>query len=132
MMKAIVQDAYGSPDVLELRDVDKPVVKDDDVLVRVRAASVNPADWHYMRGVPYIMRPQSGLRRPKRTVLGNDIAGEVEAAGKNVTRLRPGDEVFAEVEGGGFAEYTCVPKDLLEQKPANLTFDKRPLYLWPR
>ena len=88
------------------------------------AASVNPADWHFMRGMPYIMRPQSGLRSPKRSVLGNDLAGEVEAVGKNVTQLRPGDEVFADVEEGGFAEYTSASEDLLEPKPANLTFEQ--------
>ena len=93
-MKAIVQDKYGSPDVLELQDIDKPVVKDDEVLVRVRAASANPADWHFMRGLPYIMRPQAGLGKPKNSVLGRDIAGQVEAVGKDVTGFRPGDEVF--------------------------------------
>ena len=123
-MKAIVQDRYGSPTVLELREIDKPVVKDDEVLVRVRAASANPADWHFMRGLPYIMRPQSGLGKPKNSVLGRDISGQVEAVGKDVTRFRPGDEVFANVETGGFAEYTCVSEGLLVPKPANLTFEQ--------
>jgi NADPH:quinone reductase-like Zn-dependent oxidoreductase len=123
-MKAIVQAKYGSPDVLELQDIAKPVVKDDEVLVRVRAASANPADWHFMRGLPYIMRPQSGLGKPKNSVLGRDIAGQVEAVGKEVTRFRPGDEVFANVETGGFAEYTCVSEGFLEPKPANLTFEQ--------
>ena len=123
-MKAIVQDEYGSPDVLELREIDKPVAKDDEVLVRVRAASANPADWHFMRGVPYVMRPQAGLRKPKNTVLGRDVAGQVEAVGRDVTRFRPGDEVFAEVEFGGFAEYACASEDLLELKPSNLTFEQ--------
>jgi len=123
-MKAIVQDKYGSPDVLELQEIDKPVVKDDEVLVRVRAASANPADWHFMRGLPYVMRPQSGLRKPKNSVLGRDIAGQVEAVGKDVTGFRPGDEVFANVEAGGFAEYTCVSEGSLELKPANLTFEQ--------
>jgi NADPH:quinone reductase-like Zn-dependent oxidoreductase len=123
-MKAIVQDTYGSPDVLELREIDKPVVEDDEVLVRVRAASANPADWHFMRGVPYIMRPQSGLGKPKNTVLGRDISGQVEGVGKNVTRFRPGDEVFGDVETGGFAEYACVSEALLGPKPANLTFEQ--------
>jgi len=81
-MKAIVQERYGSPDV---RAIDKPVVEDDEVLVRVRAASANPADWHFMRGLPYIMRPQSGLGKPKNSVLGRDISGQVEAVGKDVT-----------------------------------------------
>jgi NADPH:quinone reductase-like Zn-dependent oxidoreductase len=124
-MKAIVQDKYGSPpDVLELREIDKPVVKDDEVLVRVRAASVNPADWHYMRGLPYVMRPESGLRKPKARVLGRDISGQVEAVGKDVTRFRPGDEVFANVPTGGFAEYVGVLEDRLVPKPANLTFEQ--------
>jgi NADPH:quinone reductase-like Zn-dependent oxidoreductase len=123
-MKAIVYHEYGSPDVLELREIDKPVVKDDEVLVRVRAASANPADWHFMRGLPYVMRPQSGLGKPKNRVLGRDIAGQVEAVGKDVTRFRPGDEVFANVETGGFAEYTCVSEGFLVLKPANLTFEQ--------
>jgi NADPH:quinone reductase-like Zn-dependent oxidoreductase len=123
-MKAIVYHEYGSPDVLELQEIDKPVVKDGDVLVRVRAASANPADWHYMRGLPYIMRPGAGLRRPKQSVLGRDISGQVEEVGKDVRGFRPGDEVFAEVEAGGFAEYTCVSEDLLLLKPADLTFEQ--------
>jgi NADPH:quinone reductase-like Zn-dependent oxidoreductase len=123
-MKAIVQDEYGSPDVLELQEVDKPVVEDGEVLVRVRAASANPADWHYMRGLPYVMRPQAGLRKPKNRVLGRDIAGQVEAIGKDVAGFRPGDEAFANVETGGFAEYTCVSEGLLVLKPANLTFEQ--------
>jgi NADPH:quinone reductase-like Zn-dependent oxidoreductase len=93
-MNAIVQDKYGSPDVLELRAIDKPVVKDDDVLVRVRAAAVNIGDWHLLRGVPYVMRAVSGLRKPRRAVPGLDIAGQVEAVGGNVKQFRPDDEVF--------------------------------------
>jgi NADPH:quinone reductase-like Zn-dependent oxidoreductase len=123
-MMAIVYHEYGSPDVLQLEEVDMPVVKDDDVLVRVHASSANPADWHFMRGLPYVMRAQSGLRKPKNGLLGRDIAGQVEAVGKDVTGFRPGDEVFANVESGGFAEYTCASEDLLEPKPANLTFEQ--------
>ena len=123
-MKAIVQDKYGSPDVLKLEDIDKPVVKDDEVLVRVRAASANPADWHFMRGLPYIMRPQAGLGKPKNRVLGRDIAGQVELVGKDVAGFRPGDEVFGNPEGGGFAEYTTVSESALVLKPANLTFEQ--------
>jgi NADPH:quinone reductase-like Zn-dependent oxidoreductase len=123
-MKAIVYHEYGSPDVLELREIDKPVVEDDEVLVRVRAASANPADWHFMRGQPYIMRPQSGLRKPRNSVLGRDISGQVEAVGKDVTRFRPGDEVFGDVETAGFAEYRCVTEGFLGPKPANLTFEQ--------
>jgi NADPH:quinone reductase-like Zn-dependent oxidoreductase len=123
-MKAIVYHEYGAPDVLRLEDVDAPVVKDDEVLVRVRASSANPADWHFMRGVPYVMRPQSGLRKPKNGFLGRDVAGEVEAVGKDVTGFRPGDEVFANVESGGFAEYASVAEGLLVSKPDNLTFEQ--------
>jgi NADPH:quinone reductase-like Zn-dependent oxidoreductase len=92
-MKAVVQDRFGTPEVLELREIDQPEAGDDEVLVRVRAASVNPADWYAMTGSPYVARPQMGLRTPK-TRLGIDFAGVVEAVGGKVTRLRPGDEVF--------------------------------------
>jgi NADPH:quinone reductase-like Zn-dependent oxidoreductase len=94
-MKAVVYDTYGAPDVLELRDIDEPVVRDDQVLVRVRAASLNPADWHFMRGLPYMVRMINGLRKPRKaTVPASDFAGQVEAVGRDVTRFRPGDEVF--------------------------------------
>ena len=122
-MKAITYHRYGSPDVLDFEEVDEPVAKDDEVLIRVRAASVNPRDWHFMRGLPYIMRP-IGLRIPKDGGFGSDVAGQVEAVGKAVTRFRPGDEVFAHVLSGGFAEYTCVSEDVLGLKPANLTFEQ--------
>jgi NADPH:quinone reductase-like Zn-dependent oxidoreductase len=122
-LKAITYHRYGSPDVLELEEVDEPVVQDDEVLVRIRAASVNPRDWHFMRGLPSIMRPLA-LRIPKDGGLGSDVAGQVEAVGKTVTRFRPGDEVFAHVLRGGFAEYTAVPEDVLGLKPANLTFEQ--------
>jgi NADPH:quinone reductase-like Zn-dependent oxidoreductase len=123
-LKAITYHEYGSPDALEFEDVDAPVVKDDEVLVRVRAASVNPRDWHFMRGVPYFMRAQAGLRRPKSSLLGSDVAGQVEAVGTAVTRFHPGDEVFAHVQEGGFAEYAAVPEEALGLKPANLTFEQ--------
>jgi len=122
-LKAITYHRYGSPDVLDFEEVDEPVAKDDEVLIRVRAASVNPRDWHFMRGLPYIMRP-IGLRIPKDGGFGSDVAGQVETVGKAVTRFRPGDEVFAHVLSGGFAEYTCVPEDVLGLKPANLTFEQ--------
>jgi len=122
-MKAIVQDRYGPPDVLELRAIDKPVVKDDEVLVRVRAAAVNIADWHLMRGVPYVMRAVSGLRKPRRAVPGLDIAGQVEAAGRNVKQFRLGDEVFGWCRGA-FAEYARAAENNLLPKPANLTFEQ--------
>jgi NADPH:quinone reductase-like Zn-dependent oxidoreductase len=123
-MKAIVQNEYGPPDVLELREIATPVVAGDEVLVRVHAASVNPADWHFMRGVPYVMRAGAGLAKPKSKVLGRDIAGSVEALGKDVTRFHAGDEVFANVESGGFAEYAGVLEGLLAPKPSNLTFEQ--------
>jgi NADPH:quinone reductase-like Zn-dependent oxidoreductase len=121
-MKAITQQGYGSPDVLELQDVGEPVVKDDDVLVRVRAASANPRDWHVMRGVPYIARPQ--IRKYRSGILGSDVAGQVEAVGKDVTRFRPADEVYADVVTGGFAEYTKTSEELVAPKPANLTYEQ--------
>jgi NADPH:quinone reductase-like Zn-dependent oxidoreductase len=122
-LKAITYHRYGSPDVLDFEEVDEPVAKDDEVLIGVRAASVNPRDWHFMRGLPYIMRP-IGLRIPKDGGFGSDVAGQVEAVGKAVTRFRRGDEVFAHVLSGGFAEYTCVSEDVLGRKPANLTFEQ--------
>ena len=123
-MKAITYQRYGAPEVLEFQEVDEPVVHDDDVLVRVRAASANPRDWHFMRGLPAFMRLQFGLRQPKNSGLGSDVAGQVEAVGRNVTRFRPGDEVYADVVQGGFAEYTSVPEAFLALKPANLTFEQ--------
>lgn len=123
-MKAIVQDEYGSPDnVLELKDIDKPVVKDGEVLVCVHAAAVHVSDWVFVRGVPYIMRPMTGLFRPKNSVPGQDIAGRVEAVGKKVEQLRPGDEVFGWCKGA-FAEYACAGEDHFVPKPANLTFEQ--------
>lgn len=126
-MKAIVCRQYGSPEaVLELADIDKPVVRDNDVLVRVHAASVNPADWHLARGEPYIARLQLGLRTPKDSVLGCDVAGQVEAVGKDVTTFHVGDEVFGSAfahGGGALAEYVRLPDELLAPKPANLSFE---------
>ena len=125
-MRAIVQDAYGSSEVLELRDIDQPEIGADDVLVRVRAAAVNPGDWAIMGGLPYIARPVYGLRTPKNGVRGTDVAGEVEAIGTSVTRFRPGDEVFGWCQdlGGAFAEYASVSEDALVQKPTNLTVEQ--------
>jgi len=122
-MKAIVQDRYGSPDVLQFRDVDKPVAADNEVLVRVHAAAVNARDWHVMRGDPYAARMMLGFRRPKVKVRGTDFAGRVEALGRDVKRFRPGDEVYGEIDGA-FAEYVCVPDDVVEPKPTNLTFEQ--------
>jgi NADPH:quinone reductase-like Zn-dependent oxidoreductase len=121
-MKAIVQDAYGSADVLELRDIDRPVPKDDEVLVQVQAAGVHRGDWHIMTGLPYMIRlvvPTLGLRKPKVPVLGMDVAGRVEAVGAQVTRFQPGDEVFGWTDGS-FAEYAVAPEDHLAAKPAAL------------
>lgn len=125
-MKAFVLNSYGGPGNLELTDVDQPVPGDDEVLVRVRATSVQPYDWHLMRGEPYIARLMGGLgpRRPKISILGADVAGEVEAVGTNVTEFRPGDEVFAMPKQGGFGEYVCVPETELAPKPANLSFEQ--------
>ena len=123
-MKAIVQHAYGSADVLHVEEIMRPVITDDEVLIRVRAASVNHADWVYTTGRPLIARLAFGLRKPKDSVRGRDVAGQVELVGRNVTRFRPGDEVYAEVDSGSFAEYTTVPEDLLAFKPANLTFEQ--------
>jgi NADPH:quinone reductase-like Zn-dependent oxidoreductase len=124
-MKAVVYTDYGSPDVLEIRDVKKPVPNDDQVLIKVRAASVNPLDWHFMEGTPYIMRAMGvGLRKPKDPRLGVDYAGTVEAVGKNVTQFKPGDDVFGG-KGGTFAEYVCARADkAIVLKPANLTFEQ--------
>ena len=123
-MQAVVYHRYGPPDVLELQEVEKPAAGDDDVLVRIRAASVNPYDWHYMRGEPIIARPQlGGLRKPKSTRLGVDMAGEVEAVGRNVGEFRPGDEVFGVCQGA-FAEYATTRESSLALKPANVTFEQ--------
>ena len=122
-MKAIVQDRYGSSDVLRLSEVDQPTAADNEVLVRVDAATVNARDWHLMRGDPYLARLAIGFRRPKTRIRGTDYAGRVEAVGRGVTRFRPGDEVFGEADGA-FAEYVSAPEDVLERKPANLTFEQ--------
>jgi NADPH:quinone reductase-like Zn-dependent oxidoreductase len=122
-MKAIVQTRYGSPDVLQVRDVDEPVVSDDQVLVRVHAAAVNIGDWHLVRGVPYVVRLVAGLRGPRREIPGLDIAGQVEAVGRNVRQFRPGDEVFGWCKGA-FAEYVCAAERNLLPKPANLTSEQ--------
>ena len=125
-MKAIVRSKYGSPDVLELREIEKPAVEDDHVLVRVQAASVNAGDWHSMRGKPYIIRLMlGGLFKPrtKNAVLGGDLAGRVEAVGGNVTEFQPGDEVFG-MSIRTFAEYVSVRKVGIVRKPANLTFEQ--------
>src|SRR5437868_5899289 len=121
-MKAIVCHNYGPPDVLKLEEVGRPTAGDDEVLIKVRAASVNPID-RLIRGRPYIIRAMTGLRKPKDIRVGRDLAGQVEAVGRNVTQFQPGDEVFG-VSSGAFAEYVCVDEKKLALKPVNLTFEQ--------
>src|SRR2546430_327525 len=122
-MKAIAYHNYGSPDVLKYGEIEKPAAGDNEVLVKVHAASVNPLDWHFMRGTPYVMRIGSGLRQPKDTRLGVDAAGQVEVVGRNVTQFKSGDEVFGLCQGA-FAEYACAPERKLAMKPDNVTFEQ--------
>jgi NADPH:quinone reductase-like Zn-dependent oxidoreductase len=125
MMKAVVYDEFGSPEVLRFEDIDIPSVSPNEVLVRVHAASLNPFDWHYMRGLPYVMRLMGfGLRKPKTTrILGSDMAGAVEEVGEDVTIFKPGDHVYSEVGFGACAEYVGIGADQLCLKPANTTFE---------
>jgi NADPH:quinone reductase-like Zn-dependent oxidoreductase len=126
-MKAIVYTKYGSPDVLELKEVEKPTPNDDEVLIKVHAAAANPADWHLMRADPFLARLENGLLKPKHTRLGADVAGRVEAIGKNVTQFQVGEEVFGELplnNLGSFAEYVCVSEEFVALKPANLSFEQ--------
>jgi len=126
-VKAIVRKIYGSPDVLQLGDVPEPTVGDGGVLVRLHAASANAGDWHLLRGTPLPFRLVAGLIKPKYKIIGNDIAGTVEAVGRNVTQFKPGDEVFGEVSRCGFgayAEYVAASENALALKPANLSFDE--------
>ncbi len=129
-MKAIVQDRYGSPDVLQLREVGRPVAADNEVLVRIHAAAINARDWHIMRGDPYLARLMApsifGFGGPKAKIRGSDFAGRVDAVGRNVKRFRPGDEVYGDLgdADGSFAEYASVRDDVVERKPANLTFEQ--------
>jgi NADPH:quinone reductase-like Zn-dependent oxidoreductase len=121
-MKAMVYTKYGPPDVLQLKEVEKPTPKGNEVLVKVHAASANPHDWHLMRGAPFVFRLYTGLQKPKRTILGVDIAGRVEAVGRNVTQFQPGDAVFGGMDVGGFAEYVCVTELTLRSKANRLQF----------
>ncbi len=127
-MKAIVYTEYGPPDVLNLEEVQKPTPIDSEVLVKVHAASANAADWHLMRADPFLVRVMGfGLLKPKNGLLGADIAGRVEAVGRNVTQFEPGDEVFGDLSGsgfGGFAEYVCATEQALALKPANVSFQE--------
>jgi len=121
-MKAIVYTTYGSPDVLKLEEIPQPSPADNQVLVKIHAASVNAFDWHMLRGDPFLVRFMAGLFKPKNTILGADISGTVEAVGGGASRFRPGDEVFGDVsaQGGGFAEYVCANENLLALKPSDL------------
>ena len=131
-MKAIIQDRYGSPDALVLGEIDRPAPGDDEVLVRVRAASVHADVWHAMTGQPYVLRILgSGLRTPKNRVPGTDVAGQVESVGTRVSRFRAGDEVFGQSlvgnlwrHGGALAEFAAIPGSRLERKPASITFEQ--------
>ncbi len=124
-MKAIVYTEYGSPDVLHLKEVERPTLKDNEVLIKVHAASINGSDWETLRGTPLYAR-FGGLRKPSKTILGSDIAGRVTAVGTNVKQFQPNDAVFGDILGsmGGFAEYVCAPEDRLALKPASMTFDE--------
>lgn len=123
MMRAVVQDRYGPPETLHLEETEKPVMGDGDVVLRVYAAGVNPLDWHFVRGAPYLARMSMGMPKPKVRIRGVDVAGRVQAVGKDVTRLRPGDDVFGWCEGA-FAEYASAHEDHLLAMPANLTHDE--------
>ncbi|MEX1994209.1 MAG: NAD(P)-dependent alcohol dehydrogenase [Steroidobacteraceae bacterium] len=122
-MQAIVYDEYGAPDVLRLAQVERPLPGDNQLLIRIRAAAANPLDWHYMRGTPYLMRMESGYRRPVDPRLGVDVSGIVEAVGKAVTQFKPGDAVFG-TANGAFAEYAITAARRVVLKPANLTFQQ--------
>jgi len=126
-MKAMVYHKYGSPDVLELQEVERPTPKDNEVLVKVHAASVNSWDWDLLRGKPFVNRLLFGLLKPKTKILGCDVAGRVEAVGRNVKQFKSGDEVFGDLcasEWGGFAEYVCARENALALKPASMTFEQ--------
>jgi len=126
-LKAIVYEKYGSPDVLQLKEVEKPTPKDDEVLVKIHAASINDGDNSLVKGSPFIARLSSGLLKPKHTIPGGDMAGQVEAVGRNVAQFKPGDEVFGDIGESGFgayAEYVSVPENVLALKPVNMTFEE--------
>jgi NADPH:quinone reductase-like Zn-dependent oxidoreductase len=125
-VRAILFTRYGSPDVLELREVEKPVPRDDEVLLRVHAASLNDWDWQALQGIPFVNRLMFGPLRPKKQILGSDVAGQIEAVGRSVTRFRPGDEVFGDLSGtwGGFAEYVCAQEGALALKAPEMSFEQ--------
>lgn len=124
-MKAIVYEQYGSADVLQLKEIEKPIVSEDDLLIKVHTAAVTPLDWHFMTGTPFLARVMAGLFKPKHQVLGTQIAGIVEAVGENVERYQPGDAVFGRsVKCGGFAEYVCIPETEAWLKPEGMSFEE--------
>ncbi len=126
-MKAVILNKYGSPDNLELIELEKPVPRDKEVLVKVHASSVNSWDWDILKGIPFVNRLTFGLRNPKKLILGADIAGRVEKVGSKVKHLRPGDEIFGDISGcgwGGFAEYVCAPENVLVLKPEDMSFEE--------
>ncbi|NIM94510.1 MAG: zinc-binding dehydrogenase [Anaerolineales bacterium] len=123
-MKAVVYEEYGPPEVLQLKEVEKPAPRDDEVLVKIRAASVNYGDWAALIGKPFLVRLMNGPRRPRNKILGDDIAGRVEAVGTKVKQFQPGDEVFGFSHFGAFAEYRCVPEDYLALKPTHISFEE--------
>jgi NADPH:quinone reductase-like Zn-dependent oxidoreductase len=126
-MKATIYTQYGSPDIIQFKEVEKPTPKDNEVLIKVHAASVNAGDWLYLRGTPWLLRLTAGLLKPKNIFLGADVAGRIEAVGKNVTQFQPGDEVFGDLSVSGrsaFAEYVCASETALVLKPANISFEE--------
>jgi NADPH:quinone reductase-like Zn-dependent oxidoreductase len=123
-MKAIVYHEYGSPDVLKLEEVEKPTPREDEVLIKVHAASINSYDWRHIRAAPFLVRLGGGLLKPKDPRLGADVAGRIEAIGSNVKQFQPGDEVFGDVSTGGYAEYVCAREKILALKPANVSFEE--------
>ncbi len=122
-MKAMVYYNYGSPDVLKLKEIEKPIANDDEVLVKVHAAAVTPLDWHFLTGTPFVARIMAGLFKPKNNILGIDTAGRIEAVGKNIKQFQPGDEVFGK-SNGGYAEYACATTAELFLKPTGMSFEK--------
>ena len=123
-MKAIVYDQYGPPDVLRLEEVEIPVPKNNEVLVRVRAASINYADWQVLRGESFLLRLMNGVFKPRKKILGDDISGIVEAVGETAHQLQPGEEVFGISNFDAFAEFACVPANVLAVKPGGITFEQ--------
>lgn len=126
-MQAVVADRYGSPEVLELKDVAIPILKDNEVLIKIRAVSLNAADWHVLGADPFLVRLMFGLTKPKITILGADVAGTIEEIGKNVKQFKPGDEVFGDLSGSGwgaYAEYVCANENAIVKKPSNISFEE--------